>query len=205
MALPPFLDAARFPMRETHAAGETPRLIAVAMMRPGDKLASYRVLGAALTRLLDLPWRLDVVGEGPARAAVEEALRPLGERVTYRGALDAVHVTEALAQADLFVWPAINEAFGMALLEAQASGLPVVAGMSGGVGDIVTPGMTGVLVPPGDAAAFAAAVRRLILDPAARGAMGEAARQKVRHEHDLPVAAGRLAALIDSLGHRRAA
>jgi glycosyltransferase involved in cell wall biosynthesis len=205
MALPPFLDAARFPMRETHAAGETPRLIAVAMMRPGDKLASYRVLGAALTRLLDLPWRLDVVGEGPARAEVEEALRPLGERVTYRGALDAVGVADALAQADLFVWPAINEAFGMALLEAQASGLPVVAGMSGGVGDIVVPGVTGVLVPPSDAAAFAAAVRRLILEPPARGAMGAAARQKVRHDHDLPIAAGRLAALIDSLGHRQAA
>jgi glycosyltransferase involved in cell wall biosynthesis len=205
MALPPFLDAARFVARQPRPAGETPRLIAVAMMRPGDKLASYRVLGAALTRLLDVPWHLDVVGEGPARSAVEEALRPLAERVTYRGALDAPGVAEALAHADLFVWPAINEAFGMALLEAQASGLPVVAGISGGVGDIVAPGLTGVLVPPGDAAAFAAAARRLILDPSARGAMGEAARQKVRHEHDLPVAAGRLAALIDSLAHRQAA
>jgi glycosyltransferase involved in cell wall biosynthesis len=205
LALPPFLDAARFPMRETRAAGEMPRLIAVAMMRPGDKLASYRVLGAALTRLLDVPWRLDVVGDGPARAEVEEALRPLGDRVTYRGALDRTGVAEALAQADLFVWPAINEAFGMALLEAQASGLPLIAGMSGGVSDIIMPGVTGVLVPPGDAAAFAAAVRRLILDRSARGAMGEAARQKVRHEHDLPVAAGRLAALIDSLAHRQAA
>ena len=205
MALPPFLNAARFPLRKTRAAGKTPRLIAVAMMRPGDKLASYRVLGAALTRLLDLPWRLDVVGDGPARGAVEAALAPLGARVTYRGALDALGVVEALEQADLFVWPAINEAFGMALLEAQASGLPVVAGMSGGVGDIVAPGVTGVLVPPGHAAAFAAAAQWLVLDAAARHAMGEAARQKVRHEHDLPIAAGRLAALIESLEQQQAA
>ena len=51
-----------------------------------------------------------------------------------------------LREADLFVWPAINEAFGMALLEAQASALPVVAGASGGVGGIVASGETGLLV-----------------------------------------------------------
>jgi glycosyltransferase involved in cell wall biosynthesis len=204
LALPPFLDAAAYPAREPRQAG-APRLIAVAMMRPGDKLASYRVLGTALVQLLDLPWSLDIVGDGPARAEVERALMPLGARVTYRGALGETAVAGALAQADIFVWPAINEAFGMALLEAQANGLPVVAGASGGIGDIVVPGRTGMLMPPGDADAFAAAARRLILDPPVCRAMGLAAQQKVRHEHDLPVAAARLAALIDSLGRKRAA
>jgi glycosyltransferase involved in cell wall biosynthesis len=198
------LPLLRDPGRDPRFAKE-PRLIAVAMMRHGDKLESYRVLGAALAQLLDLPWSIEIVGDGPARAAVEAALAPLGPRVIYRGGLDAAGVTEALARADLFVWPAINEAFGMALLEAQASGLPVVAGTSGGVGDIVVPGTTGLLAPPGDAGAFAAAVRRLILDPAAREAMGLAAAQKVRREHDLPVAAARLAGLIDTLGRKRAA
>ena len=204
LALPPFLDAAAYPARDPRFAKE-PRLIAVAMMRHGDKLESYRVLGVALARLLDLPWSIEIVGDGPARAAVEAALAPLGPRVIYRGALDARWIAEALARADLFVWPAINEAFGMALLEAQASGLPVVAGASGGVGDTVVPGVTGLLVPPGDADAFAAAVRRLILDPAARAVMGLAAAQKVRREHDLPVAAARLADLVDTLGRKRAA
>jgi glycosyltransferase involved in cell wall biosynthesis len=205
VALPPFLDASRYAVREPRPADETPRLIAVAMMRSGDKLASYRVLGAALKQLLDLRWTLDIVGDGPARGAVEDALRPLGSRVSYRGALDAKTIAAVLAEADLFVWPAINEAFGMALLEAQASGLPVVAGASGGVGDIVLPGTTGLLAPPGDADAFASAVRRLIRDPAARAAMGLAAAQKVRREHDLPIAAARLAGLIDTLGRKRAA
>ena len=203
-ALPPFLDTAAYPARSARLT-EAPRLITVAMMRPGDKLASYRLLGAALGRLLDLPWSLEIIGDGPARGEVEQALAPLGPRVVYRGALDQTAIAGALAGANLYVWPAINEAFGMALLEAQASGLPVIAGASGGVGDIVVPGVTGLLTPPGDAGAFAMAVRRLITDAAARTAMGIAAVQKVRREHDLPIAAARLAGLIDGLGRRRAA
>ena len=203
-ALPPFLDASVYPMRQP-SRREAPRLIAVAMMRHRDKLASYQLLGAALGRLLDLSWSLDIVGDGPARGAVEEALAQLGSRVTYRGAVDEPSVAAALAAADMFVWPAINEAFGMAMLEAQASGLPVVAGASGGVADIVEPDVTGVLTPPGDIAAFAAAARHLILDPAARSAMGIAAARKVLREHDLPAAAARLAGLIETLGRKRAA
>jgi glycosyltransferase involved in cell wall biosynthesis len=204
VAIAPFLDAsaycARFPDKAT-----APRLIAVAMMRPGDKLASYRLLGAALRQSLDLPWSLDIVGEGPARAEVERMLAPFGTRVRYRGALDEDGVAAALAGADLFVWPAINEAFGMAVLEAHATGLPVIAGASGGVGGIVIDGATGLLVPPGDAGAFAAAVRRLILDPETRTRMGAAAQAKVQIEHDLPQAAAQLSALIERLGRKHAA
>ena len=204
LAMPPFLDASAYPVRQP-VRRETPRLIAVAMMRHGDKLASYRLLGAALGRLLDLPWSLDIVGDGPARGEVEQALAALGARVRFRGALDEPGVAAALAQTDIFVWPAVNEAFGMALLEAQASGLPVVAGACGGVGDIVVPDVTGFLAPAGDIGAFAAAAQHLMLDPAARNAMGIAAAQKVRREHDLPAAARDLAALIDTLGRKRAA
>jgi glycosyltransferase involved in cell wall biosynthesis len=98
-----------------------------------------------------------VVGDGPARRDVEVALDPLKERVIWAGALDPTEITTRLASADLCVWPALNEAFGMALLEAQASGLPVVAGGGGGVSEIVVSEVTGLLVPPGDALAFAEA------------------------------------------------
>ena len=195
IAMRPCLDAGAY-AAPRRPAGAAPRLIAVAMMRNGDKLASYRLLGAALARLLDLRWCLNIVGAGAARAAVEAALAPLGARVRWSGALDAAAVAEALAAADLFVWPAINEALGMALLEAQASGLPVVAGASGGVGGIVAAGATGLLVMPGDPAAFAAAVRTLLVDAERRAVMGEAARRKVLREHDLPAAAQCLAAAL---------
>jgi glycosyltransferase involved in cell wall biosynthesis len=199
VALSPFLDARRYGLRHAQTPSSPARLIAVAMMREGDKLASYRLLGAALAGLVDLRWSLDIVGDGAARAEVERALAPLGPRVRYRGALDEAAIASALADADLFVWPAVNEAFGMALLEAQASGVAVVAGASGGVGGIVASGDTGLLVPPGDVASFAAALRRLILDGEARAKMGSAARAKVERDHDLPAAAARLAAVIERL------
>ncbi len=174
-------------------------------MRHGDKLASYRILGSALSRLLDLDWSLEVVGDGAARREVEQALAPLGRRVGWAGALAPLAVVRRLATADLCVWPAVNEAFGMALLEAQASGLPVVAGAGGGVGEIVVPEATGLLVPPGDAPAFADAVRSLIVDRGRRTAFAEAARRRVLAEHDLAPASRRLAAIIDALRPARAA
>jgi glycosyltransferase involved in cell wall biosynthesis len=214
VALPPFLDAT--PYRDHGKTpspadggglgrGLSPRLVTVAMMRPGDKLASYRVLGAALGKLLDLLWSLEVIGDGPARAEVEAALTPLGDRVRCAGALAEPAIAGHLAEADMFVWPAINEAFGMALLEAQASGLPVVAGNSGGVGDIVADGETGLLAPSGDADAFAAAVRTLLTDPERRAQFGAAARTKVAGAHDLPAAAARLGEIIAALTRARAA
>jgi len=166
------------------------------MMRPGDKLTSYQILGDALSRLVDLPWSLEVIGDGPARRDVSSALAALQGRVNWMGSLDRKSVAERLAAADLFVWPAKNEAFGMALLEAQASGLPVVAGGAGGVAEIVVSGSTGLIVPVGDAAAFAAAVRSLIIDRGRRWALGAAARQRVLRDHDLPVAARRLADVL---------
>jgi len=174
VAFKPFVDATTYG-RIGEPEGESLHLITVAMMRHGDKLASYRLLGDSLSRLLDLPWSLEVVGDGPARRDVENALAPLNERVTWMGSLDHSSIAERLALADLFVWPACNEAFGMAPLEAQASELPVVAGADGGVGEIVVPDVTGLLVTPGDARAFAAAVRSVMLDHGRRSAFAKAA------------------------------
>src|SRR3954449_13574326 len=146
IAFPPFLDTTLY-AAAPHPPSSPPRLIAVAMMRRGDKLASYRLLAAALTKLADLDWSLAIVGDGEAGGEGVAEFAAFGSRIDWRGALGESAVAAALADSDLFVWPAINEAFGMALLEAQASGLPAIVGASGGVSAIVDDGKTGILVP----------------------------------------------------------
>lgn len=180
--------AARFNLDPTR-----PWLLAVAMMRPGDKQASYRLLAAAVARLADRPWQLLLVGDGPAWPDIEASFAAaLGDqaadRIRHAGRLPPDSLRTLYAAADLFVWPALREAYGMALLEAQASGLPAVAGRSGGVGDILRHGDTGLLVTAGDADRFAAAIADLLHDPARRHAMAARARAVTAAEHDLPAA-----------------
>jgi glycosyltransferase involved in cell wall biosynthesis len=208
VSMKPFLDvepvasarACRSADRQSLAASwgvdpEVPWIAVAAMMRPGDKLASYRLLGDALGRVADRRWVLLVAGDGPARADVEAAL-DFGDRVRFVGTLDRNGIDRLHAAADFGAWPAINEAYGMALLEAQAAGLPLVAGDRAGTRQIVADGETALLAPAGDAAAFAAAVAALLDAPARRTAMAAAAIERVRREHDLPIAARRLDAVL---------
>ena len=177
-----------------------PWLLAVGMMREGDKLASYRVLGDALGWIDRLDWQLVAVGDGPARGAVEAALAPLGQdRLRFTGLIAREHLPEIYAAADLLVWPAIGEAYGMAILEAQAAGLPVIAGDTGGVSTIIEDGATGRLLPVGDAAALANAVDLAIADPAVRRKWARAAIKKMLAEHDLEGAARTLDGVLRRL------
>jgi glycosyltransferase involved in cell wall biosynthesis len=181
-----------------------PWLLAVAMMRAGDKLASYRLLAKALARIRHRPWQLLIVGDGPARREVRALFRPLGERVHFLGLLGERGLPAVYAAADLFVWPAMNEAIGQAILEAQAAGLAVVAGNAGAVGRIVACGRTGLLVRAGDAAAFARAVSLLLDDEALRRRMGGAAARKAARRHDVGAAANALDRLLGALVRRGA-
>lgn len=168
-------------------------LITVAMMRGGSKLDSYRVLARALAAIRATPWHLLVVGDGPARAEVEAAFKPIGpSRVTFLGLLPREEIAALLLQSDVFLWPAVAESVGMAILEALAAGLPVAAGNDGGVADIVRNGETGFLTPPGDAEAFAGSVSVLLGDVDLRQAMGERARARARKVHSLEAAAAAL-------------
>ncbi|GJD53404.1 D-inositol-3-phosphate glycosyltransferase [Methylobacterium crusticola] len=203
--LPPFLDPAEWPAPRAARPEGPLRLLCVAMMREGDKLASYGLLAEALAGLGDLPWRLDVAGDGPAAPAVADLLAPFGERVRRHGALAPPALSALYAAADLLVWPAVNEAYGVALLEAQAHGCPVVAGGYGGVPDVVRDGATGLVTPPGDPRALAAAIRRLAGDPAARAAMAAAARDFVRRERSLEHAAATLRSALGGVLARHAA
>ncbi len=196
--LPPFIDTAPF-QTTVHVPNDPPVLLSVGMMRTRDKLESYKVLAQALALLKDRKWRAILVGDGPARGEVEALMAPFGERVHFAGAVPHADLPALYANADLYLWPAINEAYGMAFLEAQASGLPVVAGRTGGVPAVVADGVTGLLTPIGDAAAFAAAAARLLDRPAERARLAAAASARVAAHHDERAAAQALAAALKTL------
>jgi len=193
--LPPFIDTR--PFRRAAArprpANDTPVLLSVGMMRARDKLASYRVLSQAFALLGHEPWKAVLVGDGPARGEVERMMAPFGDRIRFTGALPHAALPDVYAAADLYLWPAINEAYGMAFLEAQAAGLPVVAGRTGGVPAVVTDGVTGLLTPVGDPVAFAGAVNRLLERPDERARLAAGAAHRIAAHHDERAAARSLA------------
>ncbi|MGX1497895.1 glycosyltransferase involved in cell wall biosynthesis [Labrenzia sp. MBR-25] len=194
----PFLDADPFLAAATNAkplAAPPLKLLAVGMMREGDKQRSFEVLAAALEELRDLPWQLTLIGDGPMRDHVL-GLFP-AERINWLGALAGEDLPAQYARHDLLVWPAIREAFGLVLLEAQAAGVGVIAGDTFGVPDIVRDGETGLLSPEGDASALAANLRRAMLEPALVDRLGSAARNHILHFHTLPAGAARLEALAE--------
>ncbi len=119
--------------------------------------------------------RLIIVGGGPA----EERLRRAMPAAVFLGQHRGEQLARIFASLDVFVHSGCHETFGQTIQEAAASGLPVVAPAVGGPIDLVDDGITGYLVPPGDAAALARAAARLVADPRARAAQGRAARQRV--------------------------
>jgi glycosyltransferase involved in cell wall biosynthesis len=176
---------------------DAPWLAAVAMMRPGDKTSSYRLLARALALVLDRRWQVVVVGDGSARTEVEAVLGALPrQRVRLAGAWARERLDRLLCGFDLLAWPGVGEAIGMALLEAGAAGVPVLAGRGGGVGDVVRDGETGCLVPAGDARAFADALARLLDAPGLRARLGAGARGAALADHSVPAAAVALDSLL---------
>ncbi|HEX5759217.1 MAG TPA: glycosyltransferase family 4 protein [Thermoanaerobaculia bacterium] len=152
--------------------------ITVSVLRPGKGievlLAAARDVAAALPEA-----RFVVAGDGPLRAALEVGAREAGVEELLRWIGFRRDVAELLAASDLFVLPTLADALPTALLEAMAAGLPVVASAVGGVPEVVEDGETGVLVPPGDAAALAHAVAALLPRPERRAAMGERGLRRV--------------------------
>jgi glycosyltransferase involved in cell wall biosynthesis len=167
------------------------------MMRKGDKFASFTMLAKALMLITDRPWHLTVIGDGPMRADTMAlfAAIPAG-RITWRGEIPSDQVPAALSEGGIYVWPGCGEAYGMAYLEAEAAGMPVVAQATAGVPAVVQHGRTGTLTPDGDVMAYAAAIRDLLDDEAKRRAYGMAARDFVREERSLRLAAVKLGLIL---------
>ncbi len=136
-----------------------------------------------------------IVGDGDLRPSYELMAAKLGlaGRVSFAGAADPAALAGFYRLADVFAFPSIDrsEAFGLAALEALASGLPVVASSLPGVRTIVREGLTGRLVAPGSASSLAARLAEVLGDDAARKRMGTAARSMVEREYAEAVRLGR--------------
>jgi len=120
-----------------------------------------------------------IVGDGPSRERLERQARELGlqDRVRFTGTVSDVR--PLLAAMDVFVLPSFAEGMSNALMEAMAAARPVVATNVGGNPEVVADGRTGMLVPPGEAEAIAAAVGTLLHDPGRAGRLAEAGREFV--------------------------
>lgn len=170
----------------------------VALFRPRKGMET---LLDALALLRDEPRPVHLLAIGPFESAEYEqevrrraAQLDVESRVTWTGF--TADVAGALAEADVFVLPSLyGEGMPMALLEAMAEGLPVVATRIEGIPEVVRDGDDGLLVEPGDAAAMAAALRRFLRGEADATRMGERARQRQREQFSDVVMAARVAAV----------
>ena len=209
--LPPFLDAAPYAAaikaRRSHRERlarrygldpAVPWIMVAAMMRAGDKLASYRALAATLGRLTDLPWRMVIAGDGSARPEVQSTFQQAAPgRACFLGTLEGRELVTIYAACDLYAWPAVNEAYGMAMLEAQAAGIPVVSHATRGVPDVVLHGKTGLLIAEGED--LARPLRELLVDAPRRAALGREAAAFISAHRSLGAAAGQLKRLLAAL------
>ncbi len=167
------VDLARFrpAANPREARRDRVRCVAVARLVERKGLAD---LIEAIGSLERGRFRLEIIGSGPDEGSLRELVARLGleSQVTFAGSLDRAGVAKRLRDADLFTLASWEESFGNAFAEALASGLPIVGSTVGGIPEFVEHGRNGLLVPPRNPRALAAAIRLLADDPGLRTEMG---------------------------------
>ncbi len=151
-----------------------------------------------------------IVGDGPNESTLRTLARDLGiaDRVAFAGPMTDEEVAEAYATSDVYIGLSRQdgkaiEGFGISFIEASASGLPVIAGDSGGVRSAVRDGETGVVVPPNDCDAAASALRQLLANPERRKALGRAGRRLVETHYNWDRVARETAAFVERAVQRK--
>ena len=204
--VPSGIDLSRFtgPVRPCALRGEfgippsAPLLGVVARLEPEKGQRHLIDAMPAILRAVPETW-LAVVGEGSeadALQALAESLGPkVAARIVFTGRRD--DVSALTADLTLAVLPSLREAQGISLIEAMARGVPVVASAVGGIPEVVTDGVDGRLVPPGDPAALADTIIELLRDPALRHRLGEAGRRTVEDRFSIDAQVRAIQAVYD--------
>jgi glycosyltransferase involved in cell wall biosynthesis len=174
--------------------GDRPVVLTLARLAPQKGI---RYLVEAAARVPEALFA--VAGDGPERGALQEqaAAAGLEERMLFLG--HRTDVPDLLAACDVFVLPSLYEGLPVSVLEAMASGRPVVATRIGGTDEAVEDEVTGLLVPPADAGALAAAIRRLLADRLLARRLSESARDRVHGEFSSRVVADRTMDVYEEL------
>ena len=158
-------------------AGGTPRLLCVGRLIPiKGHIVLLRAFAEARRSVPDL--RLDIAGRGPLEPALRALAKELGVGDAVRFLGYVAPVQRAIEESAIVVVPSMGEGFGMVALEAMERARPVIAAEIGGLGELVEEGVTGLLVPPGDAEPLAAAIVELAGDPEKAERMGAAGRTR---------------------------
>ena len=135
----------------------------------------------ALSRMKDLEWIWTIAGDGPQMATLKAMAEEycINGRIHFTGWLSSEQLKEQYSAANVFLFPSMDEGMPNAVLEAMASGLPVVATKIAGNEELVVDGETGRLVPTDDVESLRESLRPLLVDVQMREQMGRAARQRV--------------------------
>ena len=176
----------------------SPRLLSVGRIvhQKGLDLAMH-----ALGVLKDLNWEWRIAGDGPQLQALQALAEELGiqDRVFFLGWQSRPEITEGYQQSNVFLFPSRHEGMPNAMLEAMASGLPVVASCIAGNEELVVDGETGYLVPSEDIEALQNALKKLLDDAGLRQQMGLAARRRVEESYSWESTAKQYALLLEKV------
>ena len=155
----------------------------------------------ALGGLKELHWEWQIAGDGPQMPALQSLARQLGigDRVRFLGWQSREGLMKCYQQANTFLFPSRHEGMPNAMLEAMASGLPVVASCIAGNEELVDDGITGYLVPAEDVDSLQTALKKLLSDPALREQMGRASRQYVEANYSWETTARQYALLLEKV------
>jgi glycosyltransferase involved in cell wall biosynthesis len=142
---------------------------------------------------------LHIAGDGPDRKGLEEHASKLGiqDKVVFEGFVNQDQLRELYQKSDVFVLPSFAEGLPVVLMEAMALGVPCVSTWVNGVPELIRDGIDGYTVAPGDSAALADAIERLMSDEGRRESLARAGRQRAEEVVDLSKNVGQLAALFE--------
>ena len=185
---------------------ELPLLLCVARLRPVKNLPVL-LRACALLRERGFTFRCLILGDGEDRLMLEAERRRLGLQgsVEFGGLATQEAVRDYWRQASVGLLTSRSEGMPVSLMEALACGVPVVAPAIGGIPEMIRPGSNGFVVPEGDAAAVAAAVEKILADPALETAMRSAARESAQQRFSIANQVDRLLEIWNRVLHRKQA